>query len=187
MKIVTVIDAQNDFVKEGFLFGSKQNEEKADKIVKFLEDRKSGEEKIFINFTQDYHDKDVYKTLVESSAYPIHCVPDTEGFEIVSQLKPYSLISFRKNSFGSIELANTILIFCNENKTEDIEIEIVGFCFDICVLSFAILLRSMLPEHKITVYKDLCGSSKSDETYAKCVEEIYKANAIEVKEYSKGE
>ena len=115
-------------------------------------------------------------------------MPDTEGFEIVECLKEFLGISFRKNSFASIELANTLLDFYKNqnNEQETIEFEIVGFCFDICVLSFSLLLRSVIPNANISVFKNLCGSSKDDDNYINAVENICKANAINVVDY-KGE
>ena len=55
MKVVIVIDAQKDFIEVGRPFGSEKNEQCAERISKFLKDRKELNEKVLIAFTQDYH------------------------------------------------------------------------------------------------------------------------------------
>ena len=40
---------------------------------------------------------------------------------------------------------------------EDIEIELVGLCTDICVVSNALLLKAYLPEVKISVDPSCCA------------------------------
>ena len=42
-------------------------------------------------------------------------------------------------------------------KEEEIEIELVGLCTDICVVSNALLLKAFLPETKISVDASCCA------------------------------
>jgi nicotinamidase-related amidase len=37
------------------------------------------------------------------------------------------------------------------------EIEFIGFCTDICVVSNALMVKALYPELKISVLKDLCA------------------------------
>lgn len=176
MKLFIVVDAQNDFVNGKF--GSKENEIIAKDIALFLEKEKekavaNGETAVAF-FTQDFHTEENYSKYKESNIYPIHCVPDTKGFEICDALKPYAKVCIRKDSFCSIELLNAI----TELDSENLEICLMGFCFDICVLSNTIMLRSMIPDVKISVAANLCGSY--DKSLVEPIEKILKNQAIDV-------
>ena len=59
-----------------------------------------------------------------------------------------------KPSFASLELAD---LLCRENEREELEIELVGLCTDICVVSNALLLKARLPETKISVDPSCCA------------------------------
>ena len=58
---------------------------------------------------------------------------------------------FDKPTFGSVELAGYL------RKENPDEIEIVGLCTDICVISNALLLKAYLPETPIVVKEALCA------------------------------
>ena len=58
---------------------------------------------------------------------------------------------FEKNIFGSVELAEYIR---NENVEQ---VELIGICTDICVVSNALLIKSFAPEVKITVDASCCA------------------------------
>ena len=59
-----------------------------------------------------------------------------------------------KPSFGSLELAELLY---EENKKEELEVELVGLCTDICVVSNAILLKAKMPEIQISVDASCCA------------------------------
>ena len=62
---------------------------------------------------------------------------------------------FCKETFGSIQLAQYLL---TENEKEMIdEIQLIGVCTDICVISNAFTLRSFLPETPICVVASCCA------------------------------
>ena len=61
---------------------------------------------------------------------------------------------FKKPTFGSVDLANKIVEIA---KKEEIEIELVGLCTDICVVSNALLLKAFLPEARISVDAACCA------------------------------
>ena len=44
-----------------------------------------------------------------------------------------------------------------ENIQNDLEIELVGVCTDICVISNAMIIKANLPEARITVDSSLCA------------------------------
>lgn len=78
------------------------------------------------------------------------------GWEIrkeVAQTMPQALV-IDKPTFGSEELVQRLL---EESKGEEIEIELVGLCTDICVVTNALLLKTKLPETKIKVDAACCA------------------------------
>ncbi len=147
-KILLVIDMQNDFI-DGAL-GSKE----AVSIVPGVAERISefdGE----IIFTRDTH-FDNYLSTSEGRKLPVkHCIKDSFGWQISSQLPiPSEARIVDKETFGSPKLAELLL---RENAERAItEIELVGLCTDICVISNAILLKNYLPECEINVNSELC-------------------------------
>lgn len=144
---IIVVDAQKDFVT-GCL-GTKEARETVPKIAKFLETFK-GE----IIFTRDTHQKD-YLTTQEGKKLPIeHCVENTDGWEIVDELKPFinkNTKIFNKPTFGSVELSKYLV----ERKFD--KIIFVGFCTGICVISNVLYTKANLPETNIEVIERLCA------------------------------
>ena len=59
-----------------------------------------------------------------------------------------------KPTFGSMELAQ---LLWEEAQKEEVEIELVGLCTDICVVTNALLLKTKLPETKISVDASCCA------------------------------
>ena len=59
-----------------------------------------------------------------------------------------------KLTFGSTDLAD--ILFARSGH-EDIEIELVGLCTDICVVSNALLLKAKMPEVHISVDLGCCA------------------------------
>ena len=66
--------------------------------------------------------------------------------------KDYKTIE--KRTFGSTKLVNEIRRI---KGNDDIEIELIGLCTDICVVSNALLLKAYFPEAKITVDASCCA------------------------------
>lgn len=155
MKYLIVVDMQEDFVN-GCL-GS----DGARSIVKpMAEYVKSFEGKVI--FTMDTHGEN-YMDTREGKKLPVkHCIKNSDGWQIVNELKPYATDCVEKPTFGSKELARRL---CEENKREKIEsIELVGVCTSICVISNALLIKAFLPETDIRVRADLCACV-SDESH----------------------
>lgn len=147
-KILVVVDMQNDFI-DGAL-GSAE----AASIVSGVAERISefaGE----VIFTRDTHFEN-YLSTAEGKRLPVeHCIKDTYGWQISSAIPvPESARIFDKKAFGSAELCQTLAAENEEDKID--EIELVGLCTDICVISNAFLLKAFLPECEITVNSALC-------------------------------
>lgn len=148
MKVLVVIDMQNDFI-DGAL-GTKEAEKIVDGVQKEIElFRKNGDPVIF---TRDTHGTD-YLSTAEGKNLPVeHCIKGTAGWEISEKLDTKDSLIFDKPTFGSTELAAHL------SRAEGIgEIEIIGLCTDICVISNALMIKAYLPETPVTVKSSLCA------------------------------
>ncbi|MDD3394064.1 MAG: cysteine hydrolase [Clostridia bacterium] len=148
--ILIVIDMQKDFV-DGSL-GTKE----AQTIVDCVLDKISQYPKEHIIATRDTHNENYLETQ-EGKNLPVeHCIRGTEGWEfdkrIAAALDGVRVLD--KPTFGSVELAELLY---QESKNEEIEVELVGLCTDICVVSNAILLKAKMPEMKISVDSSCCA------------------------------
>lgn len=149
-KILVVIDMQNDFI-DGALGTAEALgivEKVVDKIGSYPAD--------CIYATRDTHGEDYLETS-EGRYLPIkHCIKGTKGWEIrpeVARAMPQAAV-IDKPTFGSEELAQRLL---EESRKEEIEIEFVGLCTDICVVTNALLVKTKLPEVKISVDASCCA------------------------------
>ena len=142
------MDMQNDFV-DGSL-GTKEAQEILEAVEKKV---KSCPGKWGQNFfSQEIPTEKITFRQKEGKSLPvIHCVKETEGWEIIDCLKPYADRIFDKETFGSIALADYVA----EQGYESIEL--VGLCTDICVVSNALLLKARLPETDIVVDRSCCA------------------------------
>ena len=153
-KVLVVVDMQNDFI-DGAL-GSAE----AASIVSAVAERVasfSGE----VIFTRDTHYEN-YLSTAEGRKLPVkHCIKDTDGWQITSAIRiPEGAKIFDKETFGSVALGEALL---RENERSEIsEIEFVGLCTDICVISNAFLLKAYLPECEISVNSALCRGVKPE-------------------------
>lgn len=178
LKILVVVDVQNDFITGALKNPAAQVT--LPRIVKRV--NAAAEHKEMIIFTQDTHFEESYSTSLEGKTLPIHCFYRTEGWEVAPEVKKFATFSIYKKTFGSFDLANTILnIASNLNqKEEDLEIELCGFCTSICVLANAVVLRAMSPNAKILVDSNLCADVKESAHLAAL--EVLRAQQIEVRE-----
>lgn len=159
-KVLVVVDMQNDFI-DGALGSSE-----AASIVPAVAERVanfSGD----VIFTRDTHYED-YLSTAEGRKLPVkHCIKDTDGWQITSAIEiPEGARIFDKETFGSVGLGEALV---KENEKSEIsEIELVGLCTDICVISNAFLLKAYLPECEISVNSALCRGV-TDESHKKAL------------------
>ena len=142
---------QNDFITGSL--GSKD----AEKIVpNVVEKVKNFGGKVI--FTRDTHFDDYMKTSEGKKLPVLHCVKDTDGWQICDELKCFVETVIDKITFGSIDLPKIL-----EGYGEPIdEITLCGLCTDICVISNAMLLKAAFPEVKITVDASCCAGVSQD-------------------------
>lgn len=152
-----VIDMQNDFITGSL--GTKEAEAIVPKVVEKIRDADA------IFYTQDTHDDD-YLNTQEGRLLPVkHCIEETPGWELEPRVKEalelrkdqIRVEQFKKGTFGSTALAEAIKRRYEENTQEWNEVELVGLCTDICVVSNALLIKAFCPELKITVDASCCA------------------------------
>lgn len=149
MKLLVVVDMQNDFVTGAL--GTKEALEivphVVDKVARAVE---AGDTVIF---TQDTHGENYLNTR-EGRNLPVpHCVRGSWGWEVIDPLQKYTQgrKCVEKPTFGSTALAH----LAAQGRYD--EIELVGLCTDICVISNALLLKAALPEAEIAVDSSCCA------------------------------
>lgn len=149
-KILIVIDMQKDFI-DGAL-GTKE----AEAIVPAVADKIRSYSKEDVYATRDTHGEN-YMDTQEGTYLPVpHCIRGTEGWQLRPEIGEMILPEhiFDKPTFGSVELAERIKEIADDGE---IEVELVGLCTDICVVSNALLLKAFLPETKISVDPACCA------------------------------
>jgi nicotinamidase-related amidase len=149
-KILVVVDMQNDFID-----GALGTPEAVD-IVGNVKAKIRQYDKNDIFVTMDTHTPD-YLGTQEGKNLPVeHCIRGTEGWQIRSDIAEllHGARVYEKPTFGSKELANDLSEIAAE---QDIAIEMIGLCTDICVVSNALLLKASMPEVPISVDPACCA------------------------------
>lgn len=153
MKLLVVVDMQNDFVTGAL--GTPEAEGIVEAVkAKIKEYRDAGDD---IVFTKDTHYND-YLSTREGRLLPIpHCIIYSDGWNLVDGIYPeYKEYEVEKDTFGYLDWYDFLL---ERYYTHPSEIEIVGLCTDICVVSNALILRETYPEADITVDSRCCAGT----------------------------
>ena len=149
-KILIVIDMQNDFIDAAL--GTKE----AVSIVDAVKEKIRAYPASDVIATMDTHGEDYLQTQ-EGKYLPVpHCIKGSEGWKIrpdIAELLTDAKI-YEKPSFGSTALAADLKEL---SQKEEIELELIGLCTDICVVSNALLLKAAMPEVKISVDAACCA------------------------------
>lgn len=143
MRTLIVIDMQNDFVTGSL--GTKEAQAIVPNVKKKIQEYTDCGDQII--FTRDTHDTDYLETQ-EGKMLPVeHCIYPSKGWEIVDGLEVPNCIHVNKTSFG----------WSGWYELNYKEIELIGVCTDICVISNALILKAQFPELKITVDASCCA------------------------------
>lgn len=107
--------------------------------------------------TRDTHTADYLETQEGKFLPVVHCVEGTKGWEINEKVAKAleGAVIVNKGTFGSSELAD--MLYFETIGQDEVEIELIGLCTDICVVSNAILIKTKLPEAKVTVDPSCCA------------------------------
>lgn len=160
-KALIVVDMQNDFVTGSL--GTAEARAMLPRLVEKLENAVA-EKSYDIIFTQDTHKEDYLQTQEGKFLPVVHCIKGTDGWELVPELKkfiPDSRIVVEKKSFGSTRLPSLL-------KPYE-EVEFVGVCTDICVVSNALLLKAFYPEQLVSIDAACCAGT-SPENHQKALD-----------------
>ena len=147
MKILVVVDMQNDFINGSL--GTKEAQAIVDNVVNEIE--QGNYDTIYV--TRDTHGKNYLETR-EGHFLPVeHCIRETAGWKLIPQLRPLTAGTkiVQKPTFGSTQLSYLVAIEDYE------EIELIGLCTDISVISNALLLKATVPETPILVDASCCA------------------------------
>ena len=177
-KILVVIDAQNDFIT-----GSLRNEE-AIAAVPALVEKILNFDGSAIFVTKDTHSPDYLSTPEGSKLPVVHCVKGSEGWNLDPQVqaaldkaagKGIPVKYIEKPTFGSYDLVSELRALGDE----PLDLEFVGFCTDICVVSNVLLAKAAFYDTaRISVDPACCAGVTPDShaaalsTMAMCQVEI---------------
>ena len=143
MKTLIVIDMQNDFI-DGSL-GTAEAVEIVDRVKEKIQAAKAAGEQII--FTRDTHHENYMETNEGKHLPVVHCIEGTPGWEIREGLLVEGAEVINKPSFG----------YNGWKDYQFEEIELVGLCTDICVVSNALILKALFPEIRISVDPTCCA------------------------------
>ena len=172
-KTLIVVDMQNDFVTGAL--ASKEAVAILPNVKKKIDEYLAAGHEVI--FTRDTHG-DGYLETNEGKHLPVpHCIEGTHGWEIVDGLFQEGSMIINKSSFGWTEWWTLKGAF-GFSANEDCEIEIIGVCTDICVVSNALILKAYFPEINITVDASCCAGLTPEKH--KAALEVMKSCQIEV-------
>lgn len=169
-KILLVIDMQNDFVTGAL--GTAE----AQAIVPAIKNKiaaanESGNTKIV--FTRDTHTHN-YLSTMEGQYLPVeHCIKGTPGWCIIEELYHTDYDTIDKPTFG---YAGDWSEAFKYNQID--EIEIVGVCTDICVITNSLILKTLYPNTHIVVDASCCAGVTPEKHVAAL--EVMKSCQIDV-------
>ena len=140
-KILIVIDMQNDFIDAAL--GTKE----AVAIVDAVKEKIMSYPAADVIATMDTHSENYMETQEGQNLPVMHCIKGTDGW----QIRP-DIAELLKEA--TIKLAEDLKALAEK---EEIELELIGLCTDICVVSNALLLKAAMPEVKISVDSTCCA------------------------------
>ncbi len=142
-KTLIVVDMQNDFID--MALGTKEAVAILPAVkAKIDEYVRDGNE---IIFTRDTHTED-YLNTPEGKKLPVpHCIKGTKGWEIADGLYVEGAKIIDKPNFG----------WPNWNEETLYEVELIGLCTDICVVSNALIIKATFPDAKVMVDRACCA------------------------------
>ena len=142
-RTLIVVDMQNDFI-DGTL-GTPEAQAIVPAVkVKLQAYRDRGDE---IIFTRDTHGEDYLSTPEGKKLPVVHCVQGTHGWELAPGLWQEGETVINKPTFG----------YTGWSEMSFEQVELVGLCTDICVVSNALILKALFPEAEISVDASCCA------------------------------
>lgn len=147
MRVLVVVDMQNDFISGSL--GSEEACKIVPNVINKIKEYESRNDLII--YTKDTH-YDNYLETMEGVKLPVlHCVKGTKGHDIPKDILRDNNIIIEKNTFGSKELIEYLKQISFE------EIELIGLCTDICVVSNALLVKAYFCDKRVSVDSSCCA------------------------------
>lgn len=162
MKVLIVVDMQNDFI-DGAL-GTPE----AQGIVSQVIDRIKASKDELIIFTQDTHGEDYLATPEGKKLPVVHCVAGTHGWQVKSEIlqawrdndQTMKAPELKDNTITKPIFGSTDLVDYLKGRADQISrIELLGVCTDICVVSNALLIKNHFPQLDLYVNQACCAGA----------------------------
>jgi nicotinamidase-related amidase len=158
-RILVIVDMQNDFIFQDCALGTAEAETAYGKLCDYLATTTADYN--YIVFTRDTHYTD-YLDTAEGKKLPVeHCIRNTGGWDIRDGLVPENynfMMNWDKYTFGAYDLPEKLHDMFYSFVNEPTEIELVGLCTDICVVSNALLMKAhFYDECEISVDATCCA------------------------------
>lgn len=147
-KTLIVVDMQNDFID--MALGTPEAVAIVPKVKAKIERyRDRGDE---IIYTRDTHGENYLQT-PEGKKLPVpHCIKGTRGWQIADGLYVEGCKIIDKPNFGWPNWKDELLE----------EVELIGLCTDICVVSNALIIKASFPEATVKVDAACCAGVTPD-------------------------
>ena len=143
MKTLIVVDMQNDFI-DGSL-GTKEALEIVDNVNAKIEKYLSQGDQVI--FTRDTHQENYMDTNEGKHLPVVHCIEGTPGWNIREGLYREGCEIINKPAFG----------YTGWKDYSFEEVELIGLCTDICVVSNALIIKALFPEIPVSVDSSCCA------------------------------
>ena len=142
-KTLIVVDMQNDFID--MALGTPEAVAIMPAVKAKIENYvNQGNEVIF---TRDTHGED-YLSTPEGKKLPVpHCIRGTKGWQIADGLYVEGCKIIDKPNFG----------WPHWDREQLEQVELVGLCTDICVVSNALIIKATFPDAAVTVDSRCCA------------------------------
>lgn len=161
MKILVVVDMQNDFI-DGAL-GTPEAQAIVPKVVEKIKMYKEKGDAVICTMDTHYPD---YLNTMEGRKLPVpHCIRLTEGWlmnkDVLEALGEYKERwgFLEKYTFGARSIGSHVNnhLWDGDTGINPAMIEVVGLCTDICVISNVMILKSEFPNTPIIVDSSCCA------------------------------
>lgn len=148
MRTLIVVDMQKDFI-DGAL-GTKEAVAIVPNVIKKITEYIDNGDNVI--FTRDTHNAQYLETNEGKHLPVVHCVYGTEGWEIPKEIDTDACKMFRHVDKGQFGYTGWNRMINNGD-----EVELIGLCTDICVVSNALIIKALFPENKVSVDASCCA------------------------------
>ena len=156
MKILVAIDLQKDFTTGAL--GNAECDAAADKAAERIKSFRAENSDTPVIFTLDTHAENYLDTQEGRNLPVVHCIKGSEGWgldERIEAVRDDRDILVEKPTFGSARLPEVIRETAGGREIE--EIEFIGVCTDICVISNAMIIKANFPEVPVVINSECCA------------------------------